>query len=470
MTERPERNGMTSILSGLDTVRQALAAQQFALAIAQRNVANVNDPNYTRQQAVFHPVGQESLYGIAGVSIQAARDRYLDYSVSRELQSLGENTVAYRALQQVDGILGSSGADGLRAALSNFFNSFSALSSAPEDAVLRQQVLSRANELAGEFRRIYTAVQQVQTAADGSTAHTVDAINSITAQIAVLNERIAAARQEHSGSESMLCDSRRQLLETLSGLVDISYFETESGAMTVATRQGGLLVLEGGNRELSLTRTEGEEFLRVQLGGRDITDLVESGELGALIRLRDHTLAGTLSALDTMAVAIASRVNEQHALGCDLDGEPGEDLFVPFVEVVPGSVKGAARAMRVSITDASRIAAAAAGTGVGDNSNARLLAAIAEEKLFVDATQTSIEFYGALLYRIGSDESAAGENMETQAALIEQLRNQRSALSGVNIDEEAVNIIQYQKAYQASSRLAGVLDALSSEILDLLGS
>ena len=74
------------------------------------------------------------------------------------------------------------------------------------------------------------------------------------------------------------------------------------------------------------------------------------------------------------------------------------------------------------------------------------------------------------MYLVGSDEKTAEDNMETQAALIEQLRNQRSALSGVSLDEEAVNIIQYQKAYQASSRLAGVLDALSSEILDLLGS
>jgi flagellar hook-associated protein 1 len=465
-----EKIDMTSIMSGFDTVQQSLAAQQFALSIAQRNVANVNDPNYTRQQAVFTPVGLASQFGISGVSIQANRDRFIDCGISRELQSLGENTVAYEALQQIDAIFGGSGGKSLQEALSNFFHSFSSLTSAPEDLSLRQQVLSRANDLAGEFRRIYGAIQQVQTSTDRSVKYAMDDINSITAQIADLNKKIPDAQQSHSESESTLRDTRQQLLEQLSTLADISYFETESDSITVATRQGGLLVLGNESHALTLTRSAEGAFLGVQLNGADITDSLESGELGGLIKLRDNVLSGYLNNLDDMAATLTARVNEQHAQGKDLNGEAGGDLFAPFSEVIPGSNTGAARSMSVAVTDAARIAAAGAGAGVGDNTNARLLAGISDEKLFSGSTQTATDYYAQLLYRVGTDEKSAKAGMETQTDLLEQLKNQRAALSGVNLDEEAINIIKYQKAYQASSRLANVLDELSGEILNLLGS
>jgi len=461
---------MTSILSGLDTVQQALAAQQFALSISQRNVSNVNDPNYTRQEAVFNPTGEGSDYGVSGVSIKANRDRYLDYSISREFQSLGESTVTYKALQQVDASFGGSSGGSLQEALSSFFNSFSSLTSAPEDMSLRQQVLTSAKTLAGEFRSTYSAIQQVQVSADGSVKYAVDDVNSITAQIADLNAKIQDAQQSHSESESMLRDSRQQLLENLSNLVDVSYFETESGSVTVTTRQGGMLVLGDQNSALTLTHSSAGDFQRVLLNGSDITDSLKSGELGGSIHLRDDILSGYLNVLDEMAATITARVNEQHAQGSDLKGGMGGDLFTPFVEVIPGSNTGAARSMNVAITDAAKIAAAGAGAGVGDNTNAKLLAGISEEKLFSGSTQTPTEYYSKLVYQVGTDEKTAEDDMNTQTSLVEQLKNQRSSLSGVNLDEEAVNIIKYQKAYQASSRVANVLDTLSGEILNLLGT
>ncbi|HTY60969.1 MAG TPA: flagellar hook-associated protein FlgK [Acidobacteriota bacterium] len=461
---------MTSILSGFDTVQQALAAQQFALSIAQRNVANVNDPNYTRQDVVFNPTGDGYDYGGAGVSISASRDRYLDYSISREMQSLGYNSVSSDALQQVDAIFGGSSSGSLQEALSNFFNSFSALSGAPEDLSLRQQVLSSANALAAEFHRVYSAIQQVQTSTDNSVKYTVDDINSITSQIADLNVKIQVAQQSHSETESTLRDNRQQLLENLSSLVDVSYFETESGAVTVTTRQGGLLVAGNENQTLTLTHSAAGDFQRVQLNGTDITDTLESGKLGGLIHLRDNVLAGYLNTLDDMAVTITDRVNEVHAQGTDLNGAAGGDLFTPFAQVIPGSNTGAARAMSVAITDPAQIAAAAAGGGAGDNTNAKLLAGISEEKLFSGSTQSASEYYGQLLYTIGTDEKSAEDGTQTQNDLVEQLKNQRASSSGVSLDEEAVNIIKYQKAYQASSRLANVLDTLSGDILNMLGT
>jgi flagellar hook-associated protein 1 FlgK len=460
---------MPSILSGLDTVQQSLAAQQFALSIAQRNVANANDPAYTRQDAVFSPIGDGTPSGISGVTIQASRDRFLDYSIGRELESLGENSVAYDALQQIDAILGGNSGESLQQALSNFFGSFSSLTTKPEDIVLRQQVLSSANALAGEFQRIYAGIQQVQTSEDRSLNYSVDTINSITAQIADLNKQIPIAQGTQSESEFTFRDRRQQLLEQLSGLMDISHYETESGSITVTTRQGGLLIAGDQSYDLKLAQLAAGSFLSVQLDDKDITASLESGELGGRIKVRDTLITGYLSALDDMAATVISRVNEQHADGSDFNGAPGGDFFAPFVQIIPGSNAGCVRTMSVALTDPKLIAAAAMGAGVGDNANARLLADVGDEALFSSSTETVYQYYARLIYQIGSAEDTAEDNITVQKDLLEQLRNQRDASFGVNLDEEAINIIKYQKAYQASARYANVLDELSSEILQLLG-
>lgn len=460
---------MPSILSGFDSVQQALAAQQFALSISQRNVANANDPAYTRQEALFSPDADGSVSGIAGVTIRASRDRFLDYGISRELQSLGENNVAYDALQQIDAILGGNSGESLQQALTAFLNSFSSLTTAPEDLVLRQQVLSSANALALEFGRIYSGTQQVQVSEERSLTHIVDNINDITAQIADLNQRIPLAQGTQAASEFTLRDSRQQLLEQLSSLMDISYYETESGAITVTTRQGGLLVAGEQSYDLDLTRLPDGDFSRVRLDGTDITDSLESGQLGGLIRTRDITIAGYLSAIDDMAAAVIARVNELHSEGDDLNGDGGGDFFAPFIQIIPGSNQGCARSMSVAIEDPQLVAAAEAGTGAGDNSNAQRLAGIGDELLLSDSTETVYQYYARLIYQIGSAESTAEENITTHNNLLEQLKNQRDASFGVNLDEEAINIIKYQKAYQASARYANILEALSDEILQLLG-
>lgn len=230
---------MTSILSGLDSAKQALAAQQFALSITQRNVANSNNEAYTRQDAVFEDVSE---FGGATVGIQTSRDRYIDYRISQELQSLGKQQTAYSALQQIDVIFNENSGQGLQKALSEFFNSFSSLSVNPEDLNLRRQVLSKASVLTAEFHRLNSGLQQLQASTDSSVKSTVDEINSIASRIATLNKQMPPA----SGTEQAFAirDERQKLLENLSSLIDLSYYESESDSLVVMTRQGGCLLAE----------------------------------------------------------------------------------------------------------------------------------------------------------------------------------------------------------------------------------
>lgn len=466
---------MSSLFAGLHIGERALQAQQLALETTQRNITNANTPYYSRQRVNFipgDPVGFGAIApggGVVAVSVDAFRDRFIDYRVTQELQPKGENDALLSALDQVEALLNESGGQGLQSVISNFFAGFSALANAPEDLSLRRQALVRAQELARVFTRVYEGLQSIQTSSDRAVADTVSEINSVTSAIAELNSRIAQAHGLDSSEEYALRDQRQQMLDRLAGLVDVSYWETESGAVTLTTADGAILVVENNSYAMDAATQPGTSYLQVLVEGRNITSGISSGKLGGLLKARDSMIPDYLARLDDMAASLIERVNTQHALGADLGGQPGGNLFVPFTPVTPGSNAGAARSISVAITDSANIAAAGLTEGPGSNANARLMAGIGEEKILGGGTATLVQYYSDLVFSVGAQARTAKDASETQGNILLQLQNQRDSLSGVNLDEEAVSIIKYQKAYEASARYISVLNGLTEEVLGILG-
>ncbi len=465
---------MPSLFASLGLARDALAAQQYALDITQNNIANVNTPGYTRQRINLvpgDPVAQDVYQAGAGVrmaSIDSYRTRFLERRVTDELQRQGELASSSSTLQQVEAVLNETSGSGLQSAINEFFNSFSSLANAPEDVPLRQQVLASGEDLGARFRQIYEELQSVQVLQDRAVSDTVGEISSIAADIARTNVEVVAAKNLNS-NENTLRDRRQQLLDRMAALTDISYFETESGSISVMSRQGTPLVV--GDRAYTWTAVSSTsgQGLEVHAGGADITSTIQSGKLGGLLDVRDNKIAGYLSALDDMAAAIIGRVNAQHALGSDYYGNPGANFFIPFAPVSPGSTRGAARTMQVSLSDPAQIAAASAGAGLGSNGNARSLAGIKNELILSGNTATPDQAYTNLIFQIGRDTRTVLDGLETQENLLAQIQNQRDSVSGVNLDEEAVDIMRFQKAYQANARFISIIDSLTEEMIRLIG-
>jgi len=464
---------MSSLFASLAVAREALQAQQMGLQITQNNISNVNTPGYTRQRPSFVPGDPVAEYGYdAGMgvrldSIDSYRDRMLDYRLNQEAQRQGEYSYASSALQQVESVLNEQAGAGLQSALAAFFNSFASLANAPEDASLRTQVLAQGEQLAAQFKSTYERIQSVATMQEHTITGTVEEINAIASSISRLNGEIAAV-PDSIGNQSTLRDQRQQLLEKLAGLVDVAYFETESGAVTVMSKQGALLV--AGTQSYAWSASTGSDgFMRITSQGADVTSKIESGKLGGLLEVRDRYVAGYLKDLDDLAAAVMQRVNEEHAQGADLDGNGGGDFFVPFVSGLPGSNAGAARSMTLAIEDPSLIAAAEAGAGPGSNANAARLAAILDGPMEAGGSITVNQFYANLVFKVGLDVSSMADKQQTQEYLLTQLRNQRDAVSGVSLDEEAVDLMRYQKAYEANARFISLVDQLTEDLMQLLG-
>jgi flagellar hook-associated protein 1 FlgK len=475
-----ENDAMAGILDGLNIAKLSLSAQQFAMTVAQRNTVNVNNPNYTRQDVFFTDLTVLSNWttnGVPGVDLSAQRNYYLDKSISYGFSTLGENTVKYNALLEIDAILQGTSGGGLGSHIDAFFNSFTALSSSPADSALRWQVLSTAKTMTQEFSRIYNQIQSVQTSANNHIKDGVNNVNTLTAKIADLNGRIETAQSlGQLETEYALRDERQQYIEELENKIGVLYFETfntttNTNSITITTTQGEALVLGKTSMKLEFTDRTGEPFPGIFINGNDITSTVTSGEIGGYLQVRDTLIPGYLDTLDAMATAIASEVNNVHVLGYGLDGTTTGLDFFSFDTTSPTA--SAARSLKV-IVAADDIAASAASGEIGDNTHAKALAAIGVEKLtlmFKDGSTKDItlsDAYASLLYNVGSDQLTAKDTALNQQSILNQLMGQRDSASGVSLNEEAINLIKYQRAYQASSSIVSILNNLSYEILNFV--
>jgi flagellar hook-associated protein 1 len=178
------------------------------------------------------------------------------------------------------------------------------------------------------------------------------------------------------------------------------------------------------------------------------SETLGSGSIGGLLRFQNDDLLAGNEMLDELAQSLSDRVNAQQALGIDLDGNPGEPLFTPVV-----ATDGAAYAMRVAITSPRGLAAA---TADSDNANALVMAALRDENFVNTAhfpSTTTTDAYSALVGNIGVRVQSARVSSEISGAVAASAEDARASKSGVNLDEEAAMLIQFQQAYQAAAKV-----------------
>ncbi len=165
-----------------------------------------------------------------------------------------------------------------------------------------------------------------------------------------------------------------------------------------------------------------------------------------------------LGQLDTLASALVTKLNAAHQLGFDLNGNPGGNLFNPSTGV------GAAAAMSVAITDPNLLAASSDGS-TGSNGNIDNLTAVATQA--ISGGMTPIQAYGNLVFQVGSSISNANAELTASTNVLQQLQQQQSSVSGVSLDEEASNLLLYERAYQAAARAISTVDQMLQTVIDM---
>jgi flagellar hook-associated protein 1 FlgK len=459
---------MGTLSSLVDMSRAALLADQAALDITSNNVANQNTAGYTRQVAVWQSGDQITINGAtlgsSAVSAISRRDRILEQRVQQQTQVQTQSGAIESALQQVQNVFGltstatSSTTTALGSAIDSFFSALSTLGTNPSSASTRQSVLSAAKTLVAAFNAAANQLGQVSSSLDQQAGTLVGNVNSLTSTIASLNQQIASLSP---GKDAGSLEDQRQLaLAQLSQYVGFNKISTEGNSITLTTSSGALLVSGSQSYAMSTAQVAGTSHVLAGPNGEDVTTSLTGGALGGTLQVRDQELPVFSNVLDNLAYAIGTQVNQLNAQGVDGNGAPGLALFT-----LPASQSGAASTIQMATTDPQAIAAAAAGEGASGNGNALAMADLASANNVGGQTATS--FFSSLLGQIGSAASGASTDNAAQQATLAQLTTQRNALSGVSLDEEAANLTQYQRSYQAAAKVFSVVDSIMASALNL---
>ena len=481
---------MATINSAFHIMSQALEADQSALSIVANNVANANTTGYTREVPNWQENSPVEINGVsygAGVTETGAtsiRDRVLEQRLAQQQQlasASGARLTALNSLQALfppDSGSSSATAGDIGFDITSFFDSFSSLEANPTDNALRQQVLSTASTLSGDISNAAAGLSSQRSALDQEASGVTSQVNALTGSIAQLNTQIQA--MSPNSDPGTLEDQRQQDLSQLSQLIGINQVTTENNGLSITTTSGQLLVSEGSSFQLTTGLVGGVTHFYV--GATDVTGGLTSGggELGGYLTARDNDIPTALSALDQMAYSISTAVNAQNNAGTDLNNVEGTGtnqsgitgtgttplyIFNQPAASPPATVAGCAVNMTVVMTDPSNIAAAALGNQTGDNSNAGAMYNLANQSI-VDG-QTPTNYYSTFVSQLGSTVAEVETENAAQSASVTQLQTQQDSLSGVNLNEEASAMQQFETCYQAASQVFNILNTIMTSALNL---
>jgi flagellar hook-associated protein 1 FlgK len=459
---------MTHLFGLLSIGTGALLSQQRAINVTGNNIANVNTPGYSRQRVGMQtnvpapsPVGTVG-FGVRTTTVERIYDRFLGVQLNQENANFGRWEAHKGVLERAEVVFDETAGYGLNQALSQFWAGWQDLAMNPSGGVERAVLAGAGQHLADTIRNKYADLEQVRRDIDGSLTAGVEAVNRLTASIADLNEKIA--RIEVGGTEAAndYRDSRDHALKELSKLIEIQSYEDSAGRAVVSVGSGRVLVESGNHYRLSVrSSAEGRaELLWPDTGGgwTDISGEVRAGNIGGWLQARDGKIAGYMDRLDDLAAGLMEAVNVLHRAGAGIGGSTGIDFFSGF---------GAAD-ISVSeeiISDPNRIASAFSGSPPGDASNALRIA-----ELQTARTMGGVSFdeaANALVSLVGHDVREANAYASHQADMMVYLENYRESVSGVSLDEEMVNLVKYQAAYNAAAKMISMAQDMMDSLLSL---
>jgi flagellar hook-associated protein 1 FlgK len=314
--------------------------------------------------------------------------------------------------------------------------------------------------LAGDISGAAASLNAQQTSLSQSAGTVVAQANGLLTSLAQVNQEIQSTSPNQDAG--VLEDQRQSDLTQLSKLIGVNQITTEQNGISVTTTGGQLLVSEGSSYPITTGDVSGATHFFV--GSTDVTASLTSGggQLGGLLTARDQSIPTTLASLDQLAYGIATSVNTVNNAGTDLVGDNGGagNIFN-----APTVVAGSALAIQVVMTDPSKIAAAGLGLGTGDNSNAVAAANLSTQGIIGGDTPSNA--YSNLVSTLGASVSETTTLNSALGASVTQLQTLRDSISSVSLDDEASNLEQYQRSYQAASQVFTILNSIMASALNL---
>ncbi|WP_232697844.1 flagellar hook-associated protein FlgK [Brevibacillus daliensis] len=487
---------MRSTFHLLEVSKRALFAQQAALSVTGHNVSNINTLGYTRQRAnMATPTGLPAIgmnadrapgllgTGVYVTDIQRIREDFLDVQFRNANKNTGYWNNTVNTISQVEDIMNEPSDSGLQKVMDQMWQAWEDVTTDPKDESSRSVLRERAVAVADTFNHLNKKLNELQADQDNEVAIQASSIDSIAKQIAAINKQIGEI-VPHGYQPNDLYDQRDVLIDKLSGMADVKVTHADNGIVNV-TIGGQPLVTGITSTPVTTQKNADTGKNEVLLGGAVFQPAKGSGTLSAAIVGRDETTADMKKKLDILATNMAREINNFHRQGYNLDdiknGQKGPEISFFVIEGGTGDPTSAGN-IKVNpeiLKSLDKIAAAQGTPGIPNDGNNKMALEIAKLKNkpipagtgpndFPQDT-TIDEFYRHAIAQLGVDGQEAVRNFKNANITGNMIEMNRQSVSGVDVDEEMVNVIKFQKAYSAAARVMTSMDEILDKIINGMG-
>lgn len=459
---------MSGITSILNIGNDALFTSQTELDTTAHNIANANTQGYTRQEVLTSastPI--QTTYGYLGTgvqvdSIQGVRDAYVNEQVMNLNSDLSQANANQQTLTTVGGIFDetSTSTSGLTAQLNAFFSAMQTLSQSPEDTGLRENVMQAGVNVATTFNSLSSQLQNAKYQVSQQITSDVSQINTLATTIAGINKEIMA-NAGSSRNSSDLQDQMNDAISQLSSLVNVKVVTDPNGIMNV-TAGGAVLVAAGNAYQFKMTQTS--NGITVGRSDSSVPATISSGELAGLINSFDTQIPSYSSTLDNIAATFAKTINDFNSSGYTLssNGNAAQSGGAFF----QGTTAGTIQVSQNITSNLDNIAASSSGDP-GDGTNAAAMANVLNAPLMSNG-QSIVNAYEALVNQVGTDSQNATNTIQTLQVEQNQMQAFQSSISGVSLNQELTNMIQYQHSFEAAAKVITTANSMYETIIGMV--
>lgn len=484
---------MSTEFAALNSMAGAIAAFENALNVSQNNIANAQTPGYVEQTATFQALPSDSIggesSGVASGPTINSRDVYAEAAVQQAQTTLGNWTQQLGTLQDLQSSFDITGSAGIPGALNTLYSAFSSWAASPTDSTAQQTVINAAQGVAQAFQQQEAAVSSASQSAYTGLGDLVNQVNTLTGKIQQDNIQIGT---DGGSKDSAVQADLYNNLEQLSQIVPITTLQEGDGTMTVLL--GGQTPLVVGQSQYQISAniavpqnppptypSAAPSAQVLDADGNDITSQITSGQIGGLLQAVNGTLAqiqgsgSQQGSLNQLAQTVADTVNSILTSGNISDANPTTGApavpGVPLFSYDATNPAGIAATLSVSSGMApGQLAAIDPGPPEVDNGIPLALANLATPQTAADEINgmSYTDFYGNIAGQLGTAISTAQSNQTSSQDALTQAQSLRQQDSGVNMNEEAIKVLQFQQSYDAASKMVTVLDQVTQDFLDAI--
>jgi len=458
----------------LDIGKVSLFVHRAAINTTGHNIANIDTEGYSKQlvnmesaEPLRMPHGMEGR-GVTIGSTTRSHNTFLFSQLIEHLAKEGTFEESDLNLRAMADVFDEMHREGLGTAFDKFFGSIHNLSMEPYATPAREALLETSQLLTNELNRSDQGLADIRIDMESEIDSLVTEINNLAEQIVDLNQTIVNTEAGGEFNANDARDTRDQTLSKLTKLVDLQYLENDSGSITILV--GGRPLVDGvllGSIKVEKTVDNFAVVFTSNAGfDQDITNGIKQGQLYGALTVRDTTIPQFRAELDKISDEFATAFNAIHSTGFGLDGTTGLDFFVNSTSANSIAINPLILANTDLIAGAQQ-----APPNSGDNSNLLDLADLQFQNVItvLGVPGATVTDYLANVVRKAAEAVKTNDlNKETQNAKIVQLKTLRESSDGVALDEEMVNLIQFERGFNASARLIQTANEMIDIVLSLV--